>query len=240
MEENLIKHEYIDELAFLKKFFLGKDNKITNKQFYNILKNVFEVQYSKKIVSINEISEANNVEINIVRKIVEGLNTETYISYMDYSFYGNLINVSEYSEDERLKIVEMILNSQEENAKLLIKFKPEELLSEKGIIALNEYINKEFFLEKIDPILYELREAFNPNFSTRYEYVWIAEEYRDRYKKDNEFKKLFEPKCYIVKEDGNFLKLYDPDSLQPIFSNVIKINKDIIIRKAYNFKEGEL
>ncbi len=239
MNESLINEEYRETIIYLKRFFLGEIDSISNKQFYEILKAIFKSKYTDMEIDVNEIADIYNIEKKIVDKILLGLMQKDNLSYLDFPFFGNLIKISKYDEEERLSILEKILSSQEENSRVLSEFMPEDLLSDQGISALEDYMFKKIFKHKLQPIINEIETEFNPSFSAKYEYISFNEEYKKKYKSEKQFACLLDFNCYIVKEDEYFLKLYDPNSLEPIFSDKIQLNKNILLRKAVDCFGGD-
>lgn len=230
MNDNIILDEYNEKLSYLKSFFLGEKISITNKQFYFVLKNIFEKKYNNQNMNLKDISDKTNVDEYYIEKIYSNLLNGNEINYFDFDFFSKLVNISDKTEEERLEIAERLLDSQEENAKLITKFKPCDILSEKGIQELEKLINKTLFNDKIQPLLNELETTLNPIFVSSYEKIVIADEYKEKYKKEDWIQPIFTPKIYFVKEEGEFIKLYDPDSLMPIFKNNTKISKKMVSR----------
>jgi hypothetical protein len=239
VNDGLINEEYQESITYLKKFFLGDKFILSNKQFYKVLKAIFQSKYKDVKIDSFKISEEHNVDKKLVEELIHVLEQKDKLSYLDFPFFGNLINISKYSEEERLDFLDKIISSQEENARVLSEFMPEDLLSGEGVRALEEYMFQKIFKYKLQPMLNELENEFNPSFTAKYEYVCLNEEYQEKYKNDKDFECLLSFNYYLVKEDEYFVKLYDPDTLESIFDNTVKLNKNILIRKACNFLEGD-
>lgn len=224
---NRLLEEYEEEITNLKKICLGNSLTINNRKFCNLLLKIFEEKYTSEKLNLKNIANEIALDIKVVEKVYSMLQDKK--DSTDFDILRKIIPVSKYSEDERIDAIKKIIDGKDKSEKVF-NFNPIDLISDVHINELYNDIYNIYLKKGVKELESKLRIDSNPRTTFRTEYIEIVSIYKDKIKASDELKILENKRVYLVKEEGELLKLFDPETLEPIGKD-IRIAKKMVIRE---------